>query len=248
LSAAHARAMWLWSRGDPPAVVRWAGAQGVREIFVAVSWRPDAAELRHLRDLRAGTRAAGIRLSALGGDPAWATSPGDAVAWRQRATATGLFDGIHLDVEPYLLPAWKTDQPQVVDGYLAMLDALRRAGPEPLEADVPFWLATIPAPAGNLADAVIRRVDAITVMSYRDSSAGIVKVGTDLLSRGRAGRKPVRLAAETQPLADCRYCTFATQTQARLRDQLVAVDAAAGRYDTFQGIAVHDYDNWSRLR
>lgn len=245
--AAKGRAMWLWSAADPAAVVPWATAQGVAEIFVSVPWQPTAAQLARLKDLRTRTRAAGIRLSALGGDPSWALDAKSAVAWRKRATATGLFDGIHLDVEPYLLPGWTRNQPQIVQGYLAMLEAVRAAGPEPLEADVPFWLATVPAGAGNLADAVIARVDAITVMSYRDSATGVVGVGADLLARGQSASRPVRLAAETQPLADCGYCTFAAQGRSTLGKQLSTVDTAAARYTTFNGVAVHDYDSWTRL-
>lgn len=246
-SSTRARAMWLWSPADPAAVVPWATAQGVKEIFVAVPWQPTAAQLARLKELRGRTRAAGIRLSALGGDPAWALDPASAVAWRKRAGATGLFDGIHLDVEPYLLPGWRTDQRRIVAGYLAMLDAVRAAGPEPLEADVPFWLATVPAATGNLADAVIARVHAITVMSYRDSAANVVDVGADLLARGQSANRPVRLAAETQPLADCGYCTFAGQTRAGLGTQLSTVDTTAARYTSFNGVAVHDYDSWTRL-
>ncbi len=244
---AKSRAMWLWSSADPAAVVPWATAQGVDEIFVAVPWQPTTAQLARLKELRNRTRAAGIRLSALGGDPSWALDAASAVAWRKRATATGLFDGIHLDVEPYLLPGWRTDQRRIVAGYLAMLDAVRAAGPEPLEADVPFWLATISAGTTNLADAVIARVHAITVMSYRDSATGVMDVGADLLARGQSASRPVRLAAETQPLEDCGYCTFAGQTRAGLTAQLSTVDTAAARYTSFNGVAVHDYDSWTRL-
>ncbi|MEV0563132.1 hypothetical protein [Dactylosporangium sp. NPDC050588] len=244
---ANSRAMWLWSQADPAAVVPWATGQRITEIFVAVPWQPTAAQLARLKDLRTRTRAAGIRLSALGGDPSWALDPASAVAWRERATATGLFDGIHLDVEPYLLPGWTTDQPRIVAGYLAMLDAVRTAGPEPLDADVPFWLATVPAGKGNLADAVIARVHAITVMSYRDSAAGVVGVGADLLARGQSAGRPVRLAAETRPLADCAYCTFASGTRSALSTALSTVDTEAARYTSFNGIAIHDYDSWSSM-
>ncbi|MGI5177086.1 hypothetical protein ACQEVZ_12215 [Dactylosporangium sp. CA-152071] len=244
---AGSRAMWLWSQADPAAVVPWATGQRITEIFVAVPWQPTAAQLARLKDLRTRTRAAGIRLSALGGDPSWALDPASAVAWRKRATATGLFDGIHLDVEPYLLPGWTTDQPRIAAGYLAMLDAVRTAGPEPLDADVPFWLATVPAGKGNLADAVIARVHAITVMSYRDSATGVVGVGADLLARGQSAGRPVRLAAETQPLADCAYCTFASGTRSALSTALSTVDTEAARYTSFNGIAIHDYDSWSSM-
>ncbi|WP_433060703.1 hypothetical protein [Dactylosporangium sp. CS-033363] len=246
-SPAKARAMWLWSQAQPAAVVAWANKQGVKEIFAAVSWQPGKAEVARLQELRARTKAAGIRLSALGGDPSWATNPKDAVAWRQRVSALRLFDGVHLDVEPYLLANWTRDQASIATSFLSMLDQVRKAGPEPLEADVPFWLATIKVGTRNLAEEVMARVDAITVMSYRDSGSAVVGVGTDLLARAQAGRKPVRLAAETQPANDCSYCTFAGRSQAALQQQLTAIDAGAAGYSTYQGLAVHDYDSWSKI-
>jgi hypothetical protein len=130
---------------------------------------------------------------------------------------------------------------------LSMLEAVRKAGPEPLEVDVPFWLATVRAGPRNLAEAVIARVDAITVMSYRDGGAAVLGVGTDLLARAQQGRTPVRLAAQTQPANDCSYCTFAGRSQSALRQQLAAIGAGARAYGTYQGVAVHDYDSWSKI-
>ncbi|MFI5912416.1 hypothetical protein [Dactylosporangium sp. NPDC051541] len=241
------RAMWLWSPASPAAVVSWADKQNIKEIFAAVPWLPSTADTSRLKELRARTKAAGIRLSALGGDPTWAVHPQDAVAWRQRVSALRLFDGVHLDVEPYLLPNWGPDQQRIAASFLGMLDAVRKAGPEPLEADIPFWLATIKAGSQNLAEAVMQRVSAVTVMSYRDSGAAVLAVGADLLTRAQRSRTPIRLAAETQPSAECSYCTFAGRSQSALRQQLAAIDAGARTYATYQGIAVHDYDSWSKI-
>jgi hypothetical protein len=113
---------------------------------------------------------------------------------------------------------------------------------------VPCWLATVPAGGGNLADAVIiARVHAITAMSYRDSATGVVDFGADLLARAQSASRPARLAAETRPLADCGHCTFAAQSRSGLSSHLSTVDTTAARYTSFNGIAVHDYDSWTRL-
>jgi hypothetical protein len=246
--ATPGRAMWIWSPRDAAAITDWATGHGVGELFAYVSPAPDATELASLRDLSIRAHAAGIRLAALGGEPGWATSPDTVRAWRTRITASRLFDGVHLDVEPYLLSAWTGNRSSVVASYLAMLDAARAAGPERLEVDVPFWYGTIALADGRtLADAVLPRVDAVTVMSYRDSADGMSSVGADMLGRaGRAG-KPVRLAAETRPLADCGYCTFAQAGSRALQRALTDVDTASAKYPTYAGVAVHDFDGWRRL-
>ncbi|WP_344615007.1 hypothetical protein [Dactylosporangium salmoneum] len=37
-------------------------------------------------------------------------------------------------------------------------------------------------------------------------------------------------------------------SQAALQRQLSVIDSGAQRYGTYDGIAVHDYDTWSRIR
>nr|BFE61767.1 hypothetical protein GCM10020063_062930 [Dactylosporangium thailandense] len=243
------RAMWLWEHDDPGPVVDWAAANGVRALFAYYDPRTDdTARLRRLREL---CDAAGIVLDALGGEPGWTTGHAAALAWAEGAAATGLFHGLHLDVEPYLLPSWSQDQASLVPDYLSLLEETAAATDLPLEADVPFWLPTVTLAGGaNLADAVLARVSGVTVMSYRNTATGansMVGVADDLLRRAGRVAKPARLGAETQALGDCAYCSFHGATAGQLHKTLAAVDSAAQRYPAFAGIAVHQYESWVAL-
>ena len=83
---------------------------------------------------------------------------------------------------------------------------MRAGSTLPLEADVPFWFGQYTVGGRNLADEVLKRVKAVTVMSYRDTGTGpnsMLAVSQDWLARGAAAGKRVRLAAETSPLPDC---------------------------------------------
>jgi hypothetical protein len=242
------RAMWLWSKPAPSEIVEWARAHGVREIFAYTPTRPDLA---WLRDLRARSAAAGISLAALGGEPTWTTQHAAALSWLRAVTATGLFDAVHVDVEPHALAAWQTDRARTAQQYVTLLEKLNAATTMRIEADVAFWYGEVLLPKRqNLADEVLRRVDAVTVMSYRDTVTGpnsVMAVGADLLLRGSAARKPVRLGVETQPLEECVYCTFAEEGAAALDDAFAGIEAAGSGYPTYAGIAVHHYDSWRRL-
>ncbi|WP_433059382.1 hypothetical protein [Dactylosporangium sp. CS-033363] len=242
------RAMWLWRHEEPQPVVDWAAANGVRALFAYYDPKAGTTDLERLKAL---CDEAGIVLDALGGEPSWTTDHATALAWARGAAATGLFHGLHLDVEPYLLPAWNDDQASLVPDYLALLDQTIAATELPLELDVPFWLPTVPVSGGgNLADAVLARVAGVTVMSYRNTATGdnsIVGVAADLLNRAASLAKPVRLGAETQALGDCAYCSFHGDTATQLQQTLSAVDTAAQRYPAFAGIAVHQYDSWIAL-
>jgi hypothetical protein len=103
----------------------------------------------------------------------------------------------------------------------------------------------------NLADEVLKRVSAITVMSYRDTATGpnsIMSISADWLARGTVAGKRVRLGAETVPLADCPHCTFHEEGATKLATELSKVDAATRRTPSFGGIAIHRYGTWRALK
>jgi hypothetical protein len=247
------RAMWLWSRADPAAVVDWAQRHQVKEIFAYVgadiATNGDRPRLKRLKTLG---DAAGIKLAALGGEPGWATNPSAARTWLTATAATGLFYAHHVDVEPYALNSWTTDRDGTAAAFVNMLGMLQAADSRPLEADIPFWYNEISLPGGtNLADATLARVNAVTVMSYRDTATGpnsITDVGADMLARATAAGKDVRLGAETQELADCLHCTFFEEGQVYMQSTLTQVDAVAQAYGRYKGIAVHHFDSWVALR
>ncbi|WP_153040049.1 hypothetical protein [Actinoplanes sp. TFC3] len=253
LTAAPAgtRAMWLW--GDQPAaeVVDWAARQHVSEVFVYVS--PAVltnGDLERMQEMKERAAARRIKLRALGGDPAWVTNHAAALAWQRTVVQTGIFSGIHLDVEPYLTPGWSTDLDTTLASYLKLLDKMRAGSTLPLEADVPFWYGEYVIGKKNIADEVLRRVNAVTVMSYRDTGTGpnsIVEISQDWLTRGKTAGKRVRLGAETTELPDCPYCTFAEEGATRLQSELAKVDAATRKSAAFAGIAIHRYGTWRAL-
>lgn len=93
-------------------------------------------------------------------------------------------------------------------------------------------------------------MDAVTVMTYRDTVQGensLMAVAADMLLRGVTANRPVRLAVETQPLSDCPYCTFYEEGSQAMTAALSQVDLAAAQYASFAGIAVHHYDSWVAL-
>ena len=247
----NTRAMWLW--GDNPAaeVVTWAASKGVSEIFVHVA--PSVltnGDLGRMQEMKQRADASKIKLTALGGDSSWAADHAAALAWQRTVVRTGLFAGIHLDVEPYLSDGWSTDLQGTLKSYLALLDRMRQGSVLPLEADVPFWYGQYTVGRNNVADEVLKRVTAITVMSYRDTGTGpnsMLAISGDWLTRGAAAGRRVRLGAETNPLPDCTYCTFAEEGATRLQQELAKVDAATRRTPAFAGIAVHRYGTWRSL-
>lgn len=248
-TGAGSRAMWLWGRTEAAEVVPWAAAHGVTELFAYVETDPEP-QLARLTELRTRADEAGIKLIALGGDPDWVTDPSHAVRWRDAVLATGLFAGLHVDVEPHVLPTWETHRAQLSAKYLDML--ARMSIRTPIEADVAFWYGEVTLADGrNLATEILRHVDAVTVMSYRDTATGpnsMYDISRDWLTRGDAAGKKVRLGAETAPLGDCAHCTFAEEGATVLGTALSELDAAAAGDAAYNGISIQHYASWRELR
>lgn len=245
------RAMWVWDRPSVSSLVDFANASGVTELFVHVSSSPD---LPWLSALRTRTRAAGIEVHALGSETWWIDSPAAAVAWQQQALATGLFDGVHLDVEPWLHADWDGDRTALVGRYLHLLEQVA-ASPAPVEVDISFWLHEVTTPeGGRLDEAVLARVDAVTVMSYRDFATGtdsITAVGATALAAAARAGKPARLAVETNYLGSTpvdQKQTFYGERRARMAAVLAQVDAALEGDPAYAGVAVHDRRGWLAMR
>jgi|GEM_PF-2516644 len=260
-AAKDTRAMWVWDTSTPAATVDLAVSAGIDQLFVAVP--PNLAtssQLPNIKALSGRARAAGIRVDALGGDPGWVDNPTWVVTyWLKPAKSSGLFTGIHVDVEPYSTSAWGTDQATVVSTYLALLDKLKaNAGTYPIEADIPFWFNTVHAvastgAASTLDREIMKRTAGVTVMSYRNTAAGTdgtLDVATPALAAGAALGKPVRLGQETNYLGETAVDTkqtFYGWTRTAMEAQLAQVNAGASASATYAGLAIHDATGYAAM-
>ncbi|KRF47754.1 hypothetical protein ASH01_21380 [Terrabacter sp. Soil811] len=260
-AAQDTRAMWVWDTSTPAATVDLAVSAGIDQLFVAVPPNlTTSSQLPNIKALSDRARAAGIRVDALGGDPGWVYNPTWVVTyWLKPAKSSGLFTGIHVDVEPYSTSAWGTDQATVVSKYLTLLDKLKaNAGTYPIEADIPFWFNTVHAvastgAASTLDREIMKRTAGVTVMSYRNTAAGTdgtLDVATPALAAGAALGKPVRLGQETNYLGatavDTKQ-TFYGWTRTAMEAQLAQVNSGASASATYAGLVIHDATGYAAM-
>lgn len=234
------RSLWVWSTREV------AGTEGGAQQLAAFAHRarigrvylqlpgifldPErefgpAADPHALRPLLRTLRVAGIEPWALDGAPAYALprhhegvieTVRRLRSWNDAGGAEAAFGGLHLDIEPYLLPEWKSERDTVVAAFLTLFDRLQRearAADLPLEAAIPFWFDGVPAPTAENGTPVARsvfegladRVDAVVVMDYRTTAHGsnglLALAETELELASARGRK-VMVALETGALPD----------------------------------------------
>ena len=250
-----ARATWVWERPAPDELLNWVRDRSVNEVFLGVGADlGSSGDLDWVRSLVELLHAEGVRVAALGGDKSWVGNPDPALAWQRAVVGTRLFDSVHVDIEVWARDDWDDNRVALGAAYLALLRSLAATCPLPLEADIAFHLHEVPtATSDSLETAVMRVVDAVTVLSYRNFVSGpdsITGVSASALAAAQRLSLPCRLAVETKYLGHepvCRKQTFHGLGQAALQSAMTQVDTLLGSASSYAGIAVHDYEHWRAL-
>jgi hypothetical protein len=245
------RQLWVWHPGDPQALVALARRYEVTDLLVWVSpgFTADPEEFAYLADLRAHATAVGIHLDALGGDPSWADAPRTAAAWADEVHRSGLFDRLHLDIEPYALPDWATGRATLAEGLLAALAAARGAD-MPIDTDIPYWYSTIQTSNGEPLDvAVMRLTDSVTIMAYRNTTVAVLSVAAAEMAHAAVLGKPAWIGVNTaSPGTDPASTSYYGQAAATIERDIAALDTEARRWPTFAGLALQDYESLAILK
>jgi hypothetical protein len=243
-ASAH-RAMWVWNteklmdaerQDEANRFFAFCSENRIREIYLALEFNRGMAEGTPQYELRSPeryreflTRAhqAGLRVEGLAGTPEWAVreNHADALAavdatlgFNRASPAAARFDGVHFDVEPYLLlgysdPEYRT---QIFAEFLEMVSqcATRvRTGPNMrFSCDVPAWFY----PGGGLerehlmvrfngdektvGEHLTDLLESVTIMDYTnqaDGAGGIIARGLPALSYAAARGKKIVVGLET---------------------------------------------------
>jgi hypothetical protein len=259
------RSTWVWRPGDwidgGPALLDWAAAQGIHELFITVPLK-DGTAVRAPDLLADFVRAAGKRaivVYSVDGDPHMALA-GEVPAVVKRVQAYAAYNaaqppearlgGVQFDVEPYLLPDNVLPAARRDAAYIDMARAVKAAAGNALTADfvVPFWWGRNQA----LLDALAPYADIVTVMDYRTDRDQIVDFAIPFLDWAGAHGRRVRIALEAgsiDPEVQRRYVRAADapgdllavdvggrQVLALLRQPLAARDARLYRLQSTRAI------------
>jgi hypothetical protein len=167
-----------------------------------------------------------------------------------------IFDGVHYDIEPYLLPEFQTGERKgILAEYLAITTqcaSLVHARDERLAygADIPFWfIQEMQELAQTVGFDLIDICDNVAIMNYRRTAAGsdgIIAHGVPILTYAAQKKKRVHIGVETLTI-EPEKTTFAGMSEAYLEDQLKEAEAAFLKYHSFAGFAIHYYQSYRKL-
>ena len=250
-SGSMPRQMWVWHPGNPKALVALAHRYGVTQLLVWVSpgFTANPTLVVRLTSLRLEAALSNIQVSALCGDPSWASNPQVAGQWATEARNSGLFSRLHLDVEPHARPDWVTRRLTLTRGLLATLRAAAASG-LPVDADIPYWYNAVSTSGGEPLDlAVMRLASSVTIMAYRNNAAAALAAAAPELAHAQSAGKLAWLGLNTASTgADPASTSFLGRSRADIQKDFSTLDVWGQRWPSLAGLALHDSDSLAVLR
>lgn len=267
------RAMWLWKL-DPvtSAQVRddlfaFCEQTGITHLYLFLGESPvtqaSAAYHEQLAVFLEQAHARLLTIDALSGNPLWALRANHQVLldWIQafltynapRPPAQRI-DGVHLDVEPYLLSQWEQEKPSLKEQYVELLGrcrALIDAARQPrfqLGIAIPIFYDR----EGDFERQVLASVDYAALMDYYDAAVDLIeKAAPHIALAGQLGKRLV-VGVETQDLVQMaqgkRRNTFHEEGWDEMERELGLVAKRFRQQPGFAGLAIHAYESYRLLQ
>ena len=262
--APDTRATWLWNPWmfveDEAAVLAFLETKDVNKVYVQID--RDIPKNTY-RSFVTQAHARGIAVFALDGAPSWVapkgfTNQNQLMNWlgnyQNGSLAQARFDGIHLDVEPYLYSGWNSNRAATVKSYQSLLQRAATSSAQlnlPLEADMPFWFDEIPYKntfgKGLLAEWVIANTDGVTLMAYRDSAPMIIEIVKNEITMAERYGKKIVVGVETGTTDEGSIITFAEEGEAYMNQQLDKVENHYSSSPAYEGAAIHHVGSWMTM-
>ena len=258
------KATWVWQteliEDGGEQLLDFARTEGINLIYLQINRDlPKETYEKFIQHAHEGN----VAVHALGGDPKWALQEHrdrmlGLADWTTNYNASvpsdSRFDGIHLDIEPYVLPQWESDQEAVITSWESNLKAfINKASDTSLELgiDIPFWFDDIrTSEGGSLNEWLMNSFDHVTVLAYRnevDSEHGIVYLSQDELKLADKLGKHVLVGVNTKEMPGETHTTYFGRGKEQMNQSLANLSNELSSYSSFAGIAVHDFRNWENM-
>ncbi|GFP74554.1 amidase [Clostridium fungisolvens] len=259
---------WLWDTQqivkNSDNILNFAVANNVKNIYLQVNY---SLNLDYYKSFIKKASSKNISVQALDGDPDWVSDGGvykqqqffDWVTkYQKSALANEKFNGVHLDVEPYLNTQYSQNMNGVLANYQSLLlNAVSNTNALGIQLaiDIPFWFDGVTYNTkygtGNLAEWIIKNVKNVVIMAYRDTAAGtngIISVVSKELSLGKQYGTTVTVGVETQKSSEGDNISFYEEGQAYMNQELNKVYTSYSGNSSFGGFAIHHIMSWMVLR
>jgi len=260
---------WLWQSNlivtESEQILSFAKKRGVNLLYLKID---PTKKVAYYQPFIKKARAAGIEIEALGGKASWGLKENRSqiieladwvIKYNKAVTKAETISGIHLDIEPYTLAAWKGKEKddlikQWMGNVVAYVDYIKKNSSLQVTCDIPFWLDKTPIPNDSktsLSKWLISKHDAVTVMAYRDHADGSNSISTlvpPVMTAADALGKKVLIGVETKKSNEGNFVTFYEEGNAYMEKELNKLPKLLSSYSSYNGVVVHSYEYWKTLK
>lgn len=287
------RAMWVYETeamlGSGKAgaeMLAFARSRRITDLFLQAHFtskaKPDTFEVTEatkVKNLLRDATAQGLRVHALAGDPlhtlrenhAKVLGRVEALAAFNRGTGpSARFAGLHFDIEPHALPAWKTASDeqkctlltQFVEVNVAAAELLRARAPGVIfGTDIVFWLdklndngtpaypVTFRSATKDAAKHLLDVVDNVGIMSYRDTaegSNGIISIVEKTIVYADTAKGRAFIGVKMADIGE-KIETFFGRTEQEMDAEVLKVEKAYATHRGYAGIAYFMYEAYKAM-
>ncbi|WP_126426988.1 hypothetical protein [Brevibacillus marinus] len=244
-------------------ILQFAKAEGVNLLYARLDLQqPFSAYRRFVRE----ANAAGIEVHAMGGHPVWALEENAyrikrLVQWvkeyNQSAAEEERFRGVHLDIEPYVMPMWSANKESVLRQWMQNVQTfVQESKDADLQASASFamWFDHTPTPGQPdlpFNQWMIRQLDHTTLMAFRDHAegrGGIVDMVSNEIQYADQIGKTIIVAVEMKKSLEADYVSFYEEGKGEMRRQINLAEQHLAPYAAYGGWAVHAYEYWKHAK
>ncbi|SHH14346.1 hypothetical protein [Clostridium grantii] len=247
---------WLWDTSlivnSQESILKSLSDNNISVVYLQINKRID---LKYYKSFISAATDLNISVYALDGSPTFINPTNKQYQlffdWISNYQSSALdkeeFQGIHLDVEPYLLKNWSKNSRSISLKYQNfILDSKYKSEllDLPIGFDIPFWFDSISFNnihgKGNLAEFVIKNSDATTVMAYRNIAKDIIEISKSEVAFANKYNKKINIAIETLPSQEGSFISFYGSSYSYMDEQLNLVTSTFSSSNSFNGMSIHD--------
>ena len=256
---------WIWDsriiEDDRDRMISFASARDVNAIYLHMNRdiKPKA-----YADFIRSAKERRIAVEALAGRPDWALKANrdqirTFISWTLQYNASvgpeERFEGLHFDIEPYLLAEWDKNKKKILEEWihnLRFIEQETEGSGLKITLDVPYWLHDVKVPDTeySLSAWLLEKFDCLVIMDYRNHALGkngIVDNAYAILREAASLNKQVIVAVETAKSSEGERVSFYSKSVDFMEQELLTAHRELSRYASYAGMAVHDYKSWSAM-
>lgn len=255
---------YIWHASNliesPDEILEFAKEKNLNFLYTRLDRRKDFSAYKSFVER---AHEAGIEVHAMGGHPNWALAKGEerlrmfidyVTTYNNTVAEEQKFDGIHLDIEPYVLPEWSENKNGVLrtwkENIELFVDEVKKNSKLETSVDLAMWLDDHEVPGeenSSFSRWMINQLDHTTIMAFRDyakGAGGILDVSKEEMEFATNLDKRIVISVEMKQNEAVEHISFHEEGEEKMEEALEQTEEQLQKKSSYKGYVIHAYDYW----